>query len=269
MVLLYLQALIQGIVEGLTEFLPVSSTGHMILVNRTFLEMDKQFSDVFEIVIQLGAILSVLVYFRRRVFDGLFSSFSSPAWRLWKKVLTAVFPALVLGGIFGGLLQEYLFNPMTVAVMLILGGIALLVVENPKFFPCKAGRIEHVDELSWGRAAGIGLIQCFAMIPGTSRSAATIIGGMLLGCSRKLAAEFSFFLAIPTMMAASGYSLLKHGMVLNGTQWIALGIGFLTAFLVAWGVIAFLMAFIQKHDFRVFAWYRIALGSAVILLTYL
>ncbi len=265
---LYWQALLQGVVEGITEFLPVSSTGHMILVNK-FLQMDKQFSDVFEIVIQLGAILSVLVYFRKKIFDGLFRSFQSPAWNIWKKAIAAVIPALVLGGLFGGLLQKYLFHPLTVAIMLILGGIALLIVENPKIVRHKTAPVETVEELSYPRALGIGLVQCLAMIPGTSRSAATIIGGMAFGCSRSLAAEFSFFLAIPTMMAASGYSLLKHGMTLNKVQWIALGIGFLTAFLVAWAVIAFFMSFIRKHDFQVFGYYRIVLGAAFILLFYL
>lgn len=261
---LYLKSLIQGIVEGLTEFLPVSSTGHMILADE-FLKMDKPFSDMFEIVIQLGAILSVVIFFRKKIFDGLFSfQLNAPAWRLWFKVLVAVLPALVLGGIFGSMIQELLFTPVVVAVMLIVGGVALLLVDNQKVTGDDAMKICEIDQLSYRQALGIGAVQCLAMIPGTSRSAATIVGGMCFGCSRALAAEFSFFLAIPTMVAASGYSLLKDGSAINGTQWIALAIGFVTAFLVAWAVIAFFMSFIKKHDFKVFAWYRILLGLIVL-----
>lgn len=272
--ILYLKALIQGIVEGITEFLPVSSTGHMILLNGTVLKMDKEFTDVFEIVIQLGAILSVLVYFRKKVFDGVFITrsgkfgfdFGTPGWRLWLKVLPAVVPALILGKLFGDWIQEKLFNPVTVSVMLVLGGIALILVDHPaRQKKAAAQQITTLDQLSYSRSIGIGLAQCLAMIPGTSRSAATIVGGMGLGCSRELAAEFSFFLAIPTMFAASAYSLLKSGLDLDKTQWIALGIGFVTAFFVAWAVIAIFMSFIKKHDFRGFGYYRIALGVAVLL----
>lgn len=262
---LYLKSLIQGIVEGLTEFLPVSSTGHMILVDE-FLKMEKPFANMFEIVIQLGAILSVVIYFRKKIFDGLFSfNLRSPAWRLWLKVLVAVIPALILGGIFGSIIQKLLFTPFVVAVMLVVGGIALLLVDNPKVTGDESIKIQEIDQLSYKQAFGIGAMQCLAMIPGTSRSAATIIGGMCFGCSRALAAEFSFFLAIPTMVAASGYSLLKDGAAVSGTQWIALAIGFVTAFFVAWGVIAFFMSFIKKHDFKIFAWYRIVLGLIVLI----
>ena len=275
---LYLKALVQGIVEGLTELLPVSSTGHMILVDQTVLKMDEQFMHVFEIVIQLGAILSVLVYFRKKIFDGLLITrsgkfgidFGTPGWRLWLKVLPAVIPALILGGLFGGLIQEYLFGPVTVSVMLILGGIALLLVDSPARQQKNAAtQINDMDSLSFKRAIGIGLAQCLAMIPGTSRSAATIVGGTGLGCSRELAAEFSFFLAIPTMIAASGYSLLKYGTKLDCTQWIAMGIGFVTAFFVAWAVIAGFMSFIKKHDFRIFGYSRIVLGISVLLFFWL
>ena len=274
---LYLKALIQGIVEGITEFLPVSSTGHMILLDKTVLKMDEQFTHVFEIVIQLGAILSVLVYFRKKVFDGVFITrsgrfgidFGTPGWRLWLKVLPALLPALVLGALFGGWIQEKLFNPVTVAIMLVLGGIALILVDNPARQKKSAeNQIDSIDALSYKRAFGIGLAQCVAMIPGTSRSAATIVGGMGLGCSRELAAEFSFFLAIPTMFAASAYSMLKSGLDLDKTQWIALGIGFVTAFFVAWAVIAVFMRFIKNHDFRGFGYYRIILGLAVLLFTW-
>ncbi len=262
--ILFLQVLIQGIVQGITEFLPVSSTGHMILVDATFLKMDESFSKMFEVVVQLGSILAVVVHFRQKIFDGLFTfNMKAPAWRLWLKVLPAVLPALLIGGLLGGTIQDYLYNPVTVAIALITGGIVLLIVENPRFAP-SGDRLNSIDDLSFPRAVGIGAVQCLAMIPGTSRSASTIIGGMCFGCSRTLAAEFSFFLAIPTMVAASGYSLMKDGISLDSTQWLALAAGFVTAFLVAWGVVAGFMAFIRKHDFRIFAWYRIALGAVVL-----
>lgn len=266
MEILFWQALVQGIVQGITEFLPVSSTGHMILMDATLLKMDAAFSKVFEVVIQLGSILSVLVYFRKKLFDGLFSfRMDSPAWRLWLKVLPAVIPALVIGGLFGSVIQERLYNPLTVGIALFLGGIVLLMVDSPRFLPSVHARISETGSLPLSRALWIGLAQCLALIPGVSRSAATIIGGMCSGCTRPLAAEFSFFLAVPTMFAASGYSLLKHGLHLTGSQWIALGIGFVTAFFVAWGVIAAFMAFLRKHTFTVFGWYRIALGACTVL----
>lgn len=264
--ILLLQALIQGIVQGITEFLPVSSTGHMILVDRTFLRMDEQFSRMFEVVIQLGSILAVVVYFRKKIFDGLFRfDFRSPAWRLWFKVLPAVVPALIVGALFGSKIQKYCYNPLTVAAALFVGGIVLILIDGPVFARKKEKPIDDLEKFSYVRAVGVGLAQCVAMIPGVSRSAATIVGGMGFGCSRALAAEFSFFLAIPTMAAASGYSLLKDGFHMNTSQWLALGVGFLTAFFVAWGVVAWFMDFIRKHDFKVFGWYRIFLGGAILL----
>ncbi len=175
--------------------------------------------------------------------------------------MVAVIPALIIGGLFGSQIQEYLYNIVTVAVALIVGGIVLIAVDSAEKSNAK---ISDIGSLSYKRVAGIGLIQCLAMIPGVSRSASTIIGGMFLGCTRPLAAEFSFFLAIPTMVAASGYSLLKYGWHLSDTQWIALGIGFVAAFFVALGVIAFFMRYIQKHDFKPFGWYRIVLGCILL-----
>ena len=175
-------------------------------------------------------------------------------------IAAAVIPALVVGAAFGSLIQSRLYNAVTVATALLLGGIVLIAADSAER---KNSRMTEIAELSWGRAVGIGCFQCIAMIPGVSRSAATIVGGMFLGCSRPLAAEFSFFLAIPTMLAASAYSLMKHGASVSGNQWIALAIGFVTAFLVAWGVIALFMNWIKKHDFKIFGWYRIVLAIIV------
>ena len=172
-------------------------------------------------------------------------------------------PLLIVGALIGSFIQEKLYNAITVATTLLLGGIFLIVADSAE----KKGSVkQEIAELSWGRAFGIGCCQCVAMIPGVSRSAATIVGGMFFGCSRPLAAEFSFFLAIPTMMAASAYSLLKHGAKVSGTEWIALAIGFVTAFFVAWAVIAFFMKFIRKHDFKPFGYYRIVLAIIVFIL---
>ncbi len=259
-----LKALLFGIVEGITEFLPVSSTGHLIILNR-FTNFTGSFATMFDIVIQLGAILSVVVYFRTRLLP--FGKSVSPESRktilgTWKKTVAGVVPAIVLGGTFGGVVEEHLFNPVTVSVMLVLGGIALLVIERRT----SAGRFSSVNEMPYRLAIAIGLFQCIAMIPGTSRSAATIIGAVLLGVSRVAAAEYSFFLAIPTMAAASAYSLLKTGTGLSATEWISLCTGFTVSFFSAWAVVALFMRYIQTHDFKPFGYYRIALGIAVIML---
>ena len=260
---LFWKSLVQGIVQGVTEFLPVSSTGHMILFDE-FLEMGKPFSDLFEVVIQLGSILSVLVYFRRKIFPASLRKDSLTVWFfMWLKIGAAVVPALIVGAALASLIQSRLYNAVTVASSLFLGGIVLIAADSAER---KNSRLKEISDLSWGRAVGIGCFQCIAMIPGVSRSAATIVGGMFLGCTRPLGAEFSFFLAIPTMFAASAYSLMKHGASVSGNQWIALAIGFVTAFLVAWGVIALFMSWIRKHDFKIFGWYRIVLAVIVFVL---
>ncbi|MGE4563537.1 MAG: undecaprenyl-diphosphate phosphatase [Victivallaceae bacterium] len=262
--LMYIQAIILGIVEGVTEFLPISSTGHMIIVD-TFIHFDKSFREMFLIVIQLGAILSVLIYFRDKLFPlGALRDRAEfrRMFNIWLKAAVGVVPSLIVGGLFGKIIQRALFNVTTVAVALLIGGIALILIERRK---CKVVATD-METLSYPRAFMIGCAQCLAMIPGTSRSAATILGGMMLGTSREVAVEYSFFLAIPTMMAASAYSLMKDGAALTRPQWIATGIGFLVSFLVAWGVIAFFMNYIRKRDFKLFGWYRIALG--IVLLIY-
>jgi undecaprenyl-diphosphatase len=257
-----LKAVILGIVEGITEFLPISSTGHLILVNQ-FVTFDEAFTKMFDIVIQLGAILSVVVYFRKRLFsfvkvDG--SYFKSETADLWKKAIVGVVPALAIGAGFGKQIQESLFNSTVVAVTLIAGGMILIVLESRK----REGNITSVSELGYRTVILIGLVQCLAMIPGTSRSAATIIGAMFLGCSRVVAAEFSFFLAIPTLFAASVYSLYKSGLAMTSGQMTVLAVGFIVSFIVALAVIAGFMKFITKHDFRSFGYYRIVLGALVL-----
>ncbi|HAJ80599.1 MAG TPA: undecaprenyl-diphosphatase [Fibrobacteres bacterium] len=260
---LIIQSIILGIVEGITEFLPISSTGHLIIVNR-FINFQGEFAEMFDIVIQLGAILSVIVYFWNRIYPlGKGSAeYKKEIWTMWGKTMVAVLPALVIGAALEHKIKQYLFHPSVISAMLIVGGIFLIFIESRK----RSSSITSISTLPCKTAFFIGLIQCLAMIPGTSRSAATIIGAMLLGTSRAIAVEFSFFLAIPTMIAASGYSILKHGAALNGPEWIALATGFVVSFFVAWGVVAFLMNFIRKHDFKVFGWYRIVLGCFIIAL---
>lgn len=261
----FINAVILGIIEGITEFLPISSTGHLI-VAENFFHLHPGFDKMFEVVIQFGAILSVVVYFRDRLFPPLkrdtlekqekFNEVMS----IWYKSAFAVIPALVIGGLLGKKIQQHLFNHWVVAGALFIGGIILILLEQKKHTP----KFDDVDQMSYKKAFQVGLIQCFAMIPGTSRAAATIIGGMLLGGSRKAAAEFSFFLAIPTMAAASVYSLLKYKGAISKEEWIILGIGFAVSFFVALGVIAFLMNYIRTRTFSAFGYYRIALAIVVV-----
>lgn len=258
----FVNSIILGIVEGVTEFLPISSTGHLIIVNR-FIDFTGRFANTFDVVIQLGAILSVVVYFRKRLFP--FGAHVTPEQRkqiftLWFKAVVGVIPALILGAVFGSIIEEKLFNPITVSLALVVGGIVMIYLENRK----RDSRINSISELTYKTAFAIGFIQCLAMIPGTSRSAATIIGAMFLGASRLVAAEFSFFLAIPTMVAASAYSLLKAGGNLSLHEIGLLVTGFIVSFIVALAVIAVFMRYITKHDFKPFAYYRIMLGTIIL-----
>ncbi len=261
---LFLQALIQGVVEGVTEFLPVSSTGHMIIVDSFFPMKDAEFAKLFEVVIQLGAILSVLVYFYRTIFprkwtvDGFKDMIP-----LWSRVVVGVIPAAVIGFLLDDFIEAHLFNIVVVSVALVVWGVAL--VFSGKLEQRESSTAEIV-KMSYGKALAVGFFQCLAMVPGTSRSAVTILGAMCLGCSRACAAEFSFFLAIPTMFGASLLTLAKGGAKMTAPQWIALAIGFVTAFFVAWGVIAWFMDYVKKHDFKLFGWYRIVLGAILLLL---
>lgn len=257
----FICALILGIVEGITEFLPISSTGHLIIVNR-FVGFTGQFANMFDVVIQLGAILSVVVYFWKRLIpmDNK-SSANQGIFDLWKKTFVGVIPALGLGYLLGDYIETLLFNPIVVSIALIIGGLVLMYVENKR----PSVRISSIRQMSYKTAFLIGLIQCLAMVPGTSRSAATIIGAMLLGATRVVAAEFSFFLAIPTMFAASAYSLMKYGLLMTPHELMVLAFGFVVSFIVALLVIAGFMNYISKRDFKPFAYYRIALGIFVLM----
>lgn len=255
------KAIILGIIEGLTEFLPVSSTGHLILTSQ-LLSFEGQFNNVFNIVIQMGAILSVIIYFFKDLIpkstkkEDINSFFS-----LWFKVCIGVLPAAVIGIAFEDTIDAFLFKPLPVALALIVGAIGILLVDKPG--SGKAGT-QTIAQLSYKQAFIIGLFQCLALIPGMSRSASTIIGGLIIGTSRKLAAEFSFFMAIPVLCGAGLIKLLKYGMNFSQAQWQILAVGTFVSFVVAYLVIAAFMSFIKKHTFRPFAYYRIALGLIVL-----
>jgi len=253
-----LKVIILGITEGLTEFLPISSTGHLILVNK-FINFTGEFASIFDIVIQLGAILSVIVYFRKRLYPG---TLDEETLSLWKKAIIGTVPALFIGFLADDIIEKILFKPSVVIAALIIGGVILIIVE----LNMKESKINSIKDMTYKTAICIGFCQCLAMIPGTSRSAATIIGGMLLGLSRGTAAEFSFYLAIPIMAAASTYKLLKSGLSMTGEEWFLLAVGFVVSFMVALGVIAFFMNYIRKRDFKIFAYYRIILGIVLIFL---
>jgi undecaprenyl-diphosphatase len=255
-----IQAIILAIVEGLTEFLPVSSTGHMI-ISSSIMGIEKdEFTKLFEVAIQSGAILSVIVLYWKKFFD-----FSK--WQFYIKLLIAVIPALVLGKLFSEKIDVLLESPQTVAVSLLIGGILFLFIDNS----FKKGAIDDEKYISFLKAFIIGFWQCLAMIPGVSRSAASIIGGMQQNLSRKAAAEFSFFLAVPTMAAATGYKVLKvyktHPEVLQSNHnLVLLAIGNIIAFIVAMLAIRFFIEFLQKHGFRLFGWYRIIAGILLLIL---
>jgi undecaprenyl-diphosphatase len=253
-----IKAIILGIVEGITEFLPISSTGHLILVNQ-WVGFSEPFTTMFDILIQLGAILAVVVYFWRRLWPFDKGQSQQPAIAIWSKMVVGVIPAIVLGASLGNIIEEKLFNPWVVGIALLIGGIILIYIEKKQ----SNYRFTSVYQIPIKTAFYIGVVQCLSMIPGTSRSAATIIGAMLLGASRAVAVEFSFFLAIPTMVAASGYSLLKHGSTMTTAEFVILATGFITAFLTALVVIRFFVNYIQRHDLKPFGYYRIVLGVLI------
>lgn len=256
------KAIILGLVEGVTEFLPISSTGHLIIVNK-WLSFAPSFTAMFDVVIQLGAILAVIVVFWKKLWPFVTDQTErSSILSVWYRTILAVVPALVFGALFGGLIEEKLFNPTVVALALVVGGLILILVDNKQTV---AVTVLSVKDISYRTAFCIGLFQCLAMVPGTSRAAATIIGAMLLGASRMVAVEFSFFLAIPTMLAASAYSLMKYNGVIGASEIIILGIGFAVAFFTALAVIKFLLRYIQNHNFKAFGYYRIGLGILILL----
>ena len=253
-----------GVVEGLTEFLPVSSTGHMIIVGK-WIAFPEALEKTFDVFIQLGAILAVVLYFRVRLTEWARTFKKAVETGQWRShpvvlVLVAFLPAAAVGLLTHKWIQEHLFNPLNVAIALILGGIAIEVIERTHKTPTTM----RCEEMTLNQAIVIGCVQCLALFPGVSRSAATIMGGLIVGMSLPAAAEFSFFLAIPTMFAASGYSLWKVRHTLDAELATQLGIGFVVAFFVALAVVAAFMHYIQRNSFRPFVIYRILLGTAVL-----
>jgi undecaprenyl-diphosphatase len=254
------EAVIIAIVEGITEFLPVSSTGHMIIASSLLGIASDDFTKLFEVAIQLGAIVSVIILYWKKFFP-------LNRWNFYFKLIIAVIPALALGALFSDKIDALLESPTTVAVSLLVGGIILLFVD--KLF--SAHSIEKEENISYGKAFIIGIWQCVAMIPGVSRSAASIIGGMQQKLSRGLAAEFSFFLAVPTMAAATGYKLLKcykttPAILQDKHNLLMLGLGNVVAFIVALLAIKFFISYVQKYGFKLFGWYRIIVGVILLIL---
>lgn len=250
-----LNALILGVVEGLTEFLPISSTGHLILAG-SLLGFNDERGKVFEIVIQTGAMLAVVWEYRTRFF--------AIDLRLYRNLVVAFFPAAVVGLALAKYIKAYLFKPLPVALAFIVGGVIILWVERRSPAP----RVESTRDMTWPDALKVGVAQCFALIPGTSRSGATIIGGMLFGLSRRAATEFSFFLAVPTLVAAGLYDLWKNRALLSAGDAGMFALGSFAAFVSAFVVIRWLIRYVASHDFRPFAWYRIVFGVIVLLTAY-
>ena len=264
-----LKAVLFGIVEGITEWLPVSSTGHLILLNEfVTLNVSEEFQSMFDVVIQLGAILAVIVLFFRKLnpFSPAKSALEKKGtWGLWIRVCVAVIPSAAVGVLLDDWLDEHLYNYITVAVALVVYGILFILIE--RFKPADKASVTAVEGINYKLAFLIGVFQMLALIPGTSRSGSTILGAMLLGCSRAAAAEFSFFMAIPTMLGASLLKVVKlfaEGVTVTALEWGILAVGCVTAFVVSLAAIKFLMDFVKKHSFASFGWYRIVLGALVI-----
>ncbi len=269
----FIKAILFGIVEGITEWLPVSSTGHMILLNE-FVKMDvsEEFWEMFLVVIQLGAILAVVLLFWNKIFPFDFSKearaehrvMKKDIWILWGKILIACVPAAIIGILFDDVFDALFYNGPCVAAALIIFGIGFIIIENIN--KKKAPKINSLEEIDVKTALLIGVFQLLAAIfPGTSRSGSTILGGLMIGVSRTVAAEFTFFLAIPVMFGASLLKIVKFGLAFSGTELMILVVGTVVAFVVSILIIRFLLGYIRKHDFKVFGWYRIVLGVIVLL----
>ena len=263
-----LKAVLFGIVEGITEWLPISSTGHMILLNEfVTLNVSEDFWEMFLVVIQLGAILAVVLLFWNKIFPFRFKEkpvIRTDIFVLWFKILVACIPAAVIGLAFDDVFDALFYNPTCVAVALIVFGIAFIVIENRN--RNMSPKITELQQITFQTAFMIGVFQLLAAVfPGTSRSGATIVGALLIGVSRTVAAEFTFFLAIPVMLGASLLKIVKFGFDFTGAELTILLVGMVSAFVVSVVVIRFLMGYIKKHDFKVFGWYRIILGAAVLL----
>lgn len=273
-----LKAILFGIVEGITEWLPISSTGHMILLNEFVkLDVSDEFYSMFEVVIQLGAILAVVLIFWNKIWpfgrknnkaplaeNGIGAYIKTDIFVLWFHILVSCVPAAIVGILWDDLFEELFYNYTTVAIMLIIFGIAFILIENNR--AGKKAKIRHIADITYTTALLIGIFQLIAAIfPGTSRSGATIVGALLIGVSRTVAAEYTFYLAIPVMFGASLLKLLKFGLSFTGSEIAILLVGMVVAFIVSMFVIRFLMGYIRKHDFKLFGWYRIVLGALVLI----
>ncbi len=264
-----IKVILLGIVEGITEWLPISSTGHLILLGSLLSpDLSEDFMEMFDVVIQLGAIMAVVVLYFHRL--NPFSPRKTEkqrmlTWQLWIKVLFACLPAMIVGLLFDDILDELFYRPLPVAIMLIVYGVLFIVVEN--YNKGRTPTVTKISQLDWKMLIWIGVFQMLALIPGTSRSGATIVGALIIGVSRECAAEFTFFLAIPVMFGASFLKLVKFGFAFTGPELGLLLLGCAVAFVVSVFAIRFLMGYIKKHDFKVFGYYRIVLGAIIILVT--
>ena len=257
--ILAIKAIVMGLVEGFTEFLPISSTGHLILAG-SLLNFTDERAKVFDIAIQAGAILAVIWEFRARIGAVLTGLGERKQQKFAINLIIAFLPAAILGLMFSKAIKAHLFKPVPVAIAFIVGAFVILWAERR----ARPVRVQNVDDMTPADAFKVGCMQCFALIPGTSRSGATIIGGMLIGLSRKAATEFSFFLAIPTLVAAGLYDLLKNRALLTAADVPVFSVGFVTSFVAAYLCIRWLLRYIASHDFTAFAWYRIAFGVVVL-----
>ena len=273
-----IKAVLYGIVEGITEWLPISSTGHLILVEQLIPceGTSEGFFDMFDVVIQLGAILAVVLLFWNRIWPfaltkesrqgqtGLMSYFKKDIWTLWFKILVSCVPAAVIGVLFDDVFTALFYNPTCVALALIIFGVAFIVIEN--WNKNRKPKVTHLSQITYQTALMIGVFQVIAAVfPGTSRSGATIVGALLIGVSRTVAAEYTFFLAIPVMFGASLLKVVKFGFSFTSMELILLAVGMVVSFVVSVFVLRFLMSYIKKHDFKIFGWYRIALGLIVLI----
>ena len=267
-IILYLKAIILGIVEGLTEFLPVSSTGHLIVAG-SLLDYTGEQADTFYIAIQAGAIFAVCWHYRQRLIDICLGIFSQKVQqRLALNTVIAFLPAAVIGVLVAKYIKAWLFNPISVATALVIGGVIILIVEHYQDKKTYRPQVQTMDDMTWKDALKVGFLQCLAMIPGTSRSGATIIGGLVIGLSRTAATEFSFFLAIPTIFGATVYELWESRELLTSDSLPVISVGFIVSFFSALLVVRWLLRYVSRHDFSAFGWYRIFFGG-IILLTWL
>lgn len=267
-----IKVILIGIIEGITEWLPISSTGHMLLFDEFVpLDMAESFKEMFFVVIQLGAILAVVVMFFKKMIpitvDNGKMIFEHSVIRMWLRVAAACLPAAILGLLLDDFLEAYFGNAATISAMLILYGILFIIIENRN--KNRLPKVDDISQIDYKTAVLIGLFQALSMIPGTSRSGATILGALLLGVSRTAAAEFSFFLAVPTMLGASALKLVKFGLDFSSDELLTLAVGMLTAFIVSLAAIKFLMNFVKNHSFKFFGWYRIVLGIVVLLIVFI